>query len=244
MPLKIMVVDAEPASSKLLRSLSAPLGHTVVTFDDKQAAAQRAEAQRFDVAFVGMRSPSHEGLELVHQIRNSQPCREAIIVMLTEGEDVPTLRKAFGQGADFVLTQPLAGNRLRRMLAAMDSMEWKNRSAARMPLFTDVACIRNGRQLPMRSLNISETGMLLQPSIEAESDQEVTLEFKIAEVNASLTVPARIVRKEGAERVAVGFTTLAPEDRNAIQLYVMGRLKDLTPPRDLTGIGLRRVFRT
>jgi CheY-like chemotaxis protein len=244
MALKIMVMDSEPASSKLLRSLSAPFGHVVLTFDDLQAAGQRAEGQRFDVAFVGMRATNLAELELVRQIRNSQPNREAIIVMLTDTEDVPTLRKAFGEGADFVLTQPMAGNRLRRMLAAMDSMEWKKRGAARMPLFTEVVCTWNGRQLPMRSRNISESGMLLQGPLDTELSEEVRLEFHIAELGASLKVSARTVRKEGADRIAVGFVTLEPEDRNAIQLYVMGRLKDLTPPRDLAGVGLRRVFRT
>jgi hypothetical protein len=68
------------------------------------------------------------------------------------------------------------------------------------------------------------------------------LEFKIAEVCASLNVPARILWKEGTERLGMEFVGLAPEDRNAIQLYVMGRLKDLTPPRDLSGTGMRRLF--
>jgi hypothetical protein len=84
--------------------------------------------------------------------------------------------------------------------------------------------------------------MLLQPSMEAEVGQEVALEFKIAEVRASLSVVARVVRQEGAERMAIEFIGLAPEDQNAIQLYVMGRLKDMTPPRDLSGIGMRRLY--
>jgi c-di-GMP-binding flagellar brake protein YcgR len=96
----------------------------------------------------------------------------------------------------------------------------------------------------MRSRNISESGMLLQGPLDTELSEEVRLEFHIAELGASLKVSARTVRKEGADRIAVGFVTLEPEDRNAIQLYVMGRLKDLTPPRDLAGVGLRRVFRT
>jgi len=68
------------------------------------------------------------------------------------------------------------------------------------------------------------------------------LEFKIAEVRASLNVLARIVRKEGNERIGIALIGLALEDLNAIQLYVMGRLKDLTPPRDLSGIGMHRLF--
>ena len=68
------------------------------------------------------------------------------------------------------------------------------------------------------------------------------MEFKIAEVRASLNVLARIVRKEGNERIGIALIGLALEDLNAIQLYVMGRLKDLTPPRDLSGIGMHRLF--
>jgi len=67
------------------------------------------------------------------------------------------------------------------------------------------------------------------------------LEFKIAEVRAALTPLARVVRKEGNERAAVAFIGLAPEHHNAIQLYVMGRLKDLTPPRDLSDVRMRRL---
>jgi CheY-like chemotaxis protein len=243
MSLKIMVVDDEPVNLKLVRTLAAPLGHTVLTFDDIHQAGQRAEEQRFDVAFVGMRLPQLDGLELVRRIRNSQPNRETTVVMLNATDDIESLRKAFGEGADFVLTNPVAAASLCPMLAAMDSSGWKGkRHAARLPLFTEVNCTWNDRQFPLRSMNISESGMLLQASVDAEVGQEVGLEFKIAEVRSSLNVLARIVRKEGTERVGVAFIGLAPEDHNAIQLYVMGRLKDMSRPRDLSGIGMHRLF--
>jgi CheY-like chemotaxis protein len=243
MSLKIMVVDDEPASSQLLRVLAAPEGHTLLKFDDCPTAGDRADKQRFDVAFVGMRLPQLEGLALARRLRNSQLNRETAIVMLSPSDDIESLRKAFGDGADFVLTKPLTAARLRPMLAAMDSSGWKGRRhAARLPLFTEVLCTLDNRQFPLRSMNISETGMLLQPTLEIEVGQEVGLEFKIAEVRASLNVLVRIVRKEGTERMGVAFKGLAPEDHNAIQLYVMGRLKDLTPDRDLSDIGMHRLF--
>ncbi len=40
MSLKIMVIDNEPMSMKLLRSLAAPLHHTVLTFEDGQEAGK------------------------------------------------------------------------------------------------------------------------------------------------------------------------------------------------------------
>jgi CheY-like chemotaxis protein len=243
MPLKIMVVDDEPLSLKLIRSLAAPLNHTVIAFEDRQEAARRSEQQRFDVAFVGMRLPALDGLELIRQIRSSPANRETTVVMLSVTDDIPSLRKAFGEGVDFVLTKPLTAGRIRPMLAAMDSPGWKGkRHAARLPLITEVICTWDNRQFPLRSMNISESGMLLQASLDAEVGQEVGLEFKIAEVSAALNVLARIARREGTERLGVAFIGLAPEDHNAIQLYVMGRLKDLTPPRDFSNIGMHRLF--
>ncbi|PYU21019.1 MAG: hypothetical protein DMG30_18820 [Acidobacteria bacterium] len=244
MSLKIMVTDDEPKTTHLMRSLATPLGHTVLPFGDYQAAGQRGETQRFDVAFVGMRLPELNGLELAHRIRNSKPNRETIIVMLSATNDVGTLRRAFGEGADLVVTKPISADRLRRMLLALDLPDWKGkRHAARLPLFTEVNCTWKGRQFPLRSLNISESGMLLQPAIDAEVGQEVALEFKIAEFDASLNESARIIRKEGTRQLAVEFIRLAPENQNAIHLYVTGHLEG-PRRRESLKLGPRRLFST
>lgn len=241
MPLKIMVVDDEAKTTQLMRSLATPLGHTVMPFGDYQTAGHKGETQRFDVAFVGMRLPELGGLELARRIRNSQPNRETTIVMLSATEHIDSLRRAFGEGADLVLAEPVSAARLRTMLAAMDSPRWKGRHAARLPLFTEVHCMWGGWQFPLRGMNISESGMLLQPSLDIEVGQEVSLEFKIAEIRASLNVRARIVRKEGNERVAVEFVGLAPEDQNAIQVYVTGHLESLRP-REILNLAPQWTF--
>jgi len=245
MPLKIMIADDDPESLKLMRTLTNAFGHFVQTFDNIEEAGQCTDKQRFDVAFVGMRVPDTEGIDLAQRIRSSQLNGETSIVMLSATEDIDSLRKAFGMGANLVLTKPITSARLRPMLAVMDSPGWKSRQgAARLPLFTDVICKWDGRQFPLRSMNISETGMLLQPSVDIEVGQEVELEFKIAEVNASLQVLARIVRKDANERIGMGFIGLAPEEQNAVQLYVLGRLDALTPKRSVTDLRpSRRLFR-
>jgi CheY-like chemotaxis protein len=243
MSLRIMVVDEEPKIAQLMSAVATPLGHIVLQLGDYVVAGQRVQTQRFDVAFVGMRLPKLDGLELARQIRNSQLNRNIIIV--STADDIASLRKAFSEGADLVLTKPPAGDHLRRMLAAMDVPGWRGRRhAARLPLFTEVKVSWNDQQYPLRSsLNISASGILLQPAVDVAIGQEVALEFKIAEVRASLNVRARIIRKEGTERVALEFIGLAPEDQNAIQVYVTGRLKDPTPVRDLLKPEPKRLFR-
>jgi CheY-like chemotaxis protein len=235
MSLKIMIVDDEPANLQLLRTIAAPLYHTLFAFQDPQEAMQRADVQRFDVVFLNLGTPAQRGLELAQYIRSSSSNGEAAIIMLGSADDIVVVRTAFGQGADFVLPQPLTVARVRPMLAAMDSPGWKGkRHTARLPLFTDVHCTRGERKLSLRSLNISESGMLLQPATDLDQGQEVSLEFTIAEVSALLHVSARVVRKEGDQRVGVAFVNLAPEHRNSIQLYVMGRLRPPAAPREMT----------
>lgn len=244
MSLKIMVVDKEAVSLQLMRTLAAPLGHTVITYDDSDAARERAEQQRFDVAFVGLGVPDLDGYEVVQRIRASEPNRETTIVMLSALDDIQSLRKAFGVGADYVLTKPVGASRLNPMLAAMDSPGWKEKTrAARLPLFTEVVCTWGEKRATLRTMNISESGMLLQGTIDAEVGEDVSLDFKIGEIRAALSLEARLVRKEGSERVGVGFKHLAVEDRNAIHVYVLGRLKQLTPSRDFSDVGLRRMMR-
>jgi CheY-like chemotaxis protein len=241
MSLKIMVVDNEPVSLKVMRALAVPLGHTVLTFEDSEEAIKEVENQLFDVIFVGM--PRPDGLELARQILDSYPENETIIVMLSATDDIDMLRNAFGAGAKFVLPKPIAAARIIPMLHAMESPVWKTSShAARLPLFTKVNCRWGGGDFPMRSMNISETGMLLQSSQAVEVDQEVFLEFMLAEVSASLKVRARIVRSQGTERVAVEFIDLAPEDQNAIQLYVMGRLMQRSHSEVFSDFRKNRLF--
>ena len=241
MSLRIMVVDEEPLSLRVMKSLAVPLGHSVLALHDSQEAIQQAGKRRFDVVFLGM--PRPDGFELARGIRNAQPSRQPVVVMLSATDDIEMLRKAFGADVSFVLPKPIAATRMIPMLTAMESPRWKaTLRAARLQLFTDVICKWGDRDFLMRSMNISETGMLLQSSHDVEVGQEVSLEFKIAEVRASLRVRARIVRKEGTERVATEFIGLAPEDQNAIQLYVMGRLKQPTPPRDLSDFRMRRLL--
>jgi CheY-like chemotaxis protein len=228
MSLKIIVADNETRSAALLRSVATPLGHSVLPFQDYEAAAQKGEAQRFDVIFLGMRLPELTGIGVAHRMRASGPNQDAAIVMVTASDDIPTQRKAFGEGADFVLTEPVQGGRLHRMLSAMATPGWKKKKpAARLPLFTEVTCSWLHRKQALTCLNISESGMLLRPSLDAPAGEDVSLAFLIAEVHASVNVHARIIRKdEKAKLVGVEFLDLPPESQNAIQLYVMGHAKD------------------
>lgn len=240
MSLKVLAIDRDLAALKMLRPLGTALGHTVLTTEDYDVGAQKSESQRFDIVFLGL-DEQPEGLRTARRIRNSPINHDTTLVVLSPADDIKTLRLAFSEGADYVLPKPIAANRIRPMLAAIDSPGWKGkRPAARMPLFTPVKCLWDQQQTVLSSLNISESGMLLKPSLDLEVGHEVALEFAIAEVGGSLSATARIARKEETRSVAVEFTDLTPETRNAIQLYILGRLKEPERTKDLQGVRIPR----
>ena len=241
MSLKIMVVDDEPLTLKVMRSLIVPLGHTVLTLDRVEEASQQLEKQRFDVIFVGTSRPDE--LDFPRRIRDSQANRETPVAVLSAEGDLEILRTAFRVGATWLLPKPVTAAQVIPMLTLMATPGWKAKArAARLPLFTEVKCKWGDREFATRSMNISESGMLLQSSHDLVEGQEVSLEFKIAEARASLGVRARVIRKEGTDKIGIEFIDLAPEDQNTIRLYVMGHLKEPTRPRDLTDIRMRRLF--
>jgi CheY-like chemotaxis protein len=225
MSLKIMVADDDPVSLKAIRAVGVSAGHSVLTFESFTEAAERALEKRFDAVFAGMRLPELAGLELARQVRNSPLNQETAIVMLNATDDIESLRKAFAKGADFVLTKPVNAARILPLLAAMESPGWNGkRHAARLPLFTEVHCKCGEQEFVLQSLNISESGLLLQSPLGIDVGVELSMEFDIVDVQASLNLRGRVSRKEGEDRIGLAFIDLEPEAINAIQLYVMGRL--------------------
>lgn len=77
-------------------------------------------------------------------------------------------------------------------------------------------------------------------SLELELGQEVSWEFKIAEVRTSLDVRARMLRKVGTAQVGLEFNGLTPEQKNAILRY--GTPQGEMPTKELH-IGPGRLFR-
>ena len=226
MALTVMVVDDEPEAVKFLKSVIGPLGHEVVTFSDSREAAERSEKQKFDVVFMDMRMPELDGLGLTRRIRGSKQNTDTAIVMLTGVDQVENLREAFKEGVTLFLTKPVTPARLTSLLTAMERTKWKDkRHSARLPLLVPVNCTCGDQQLAARSANISESGILVQPAAAWDIGQEVLIEFTIFEIRASLKVRAKIVRQEGKGSMGLQFIDLAPEHRNAIQLYIMGRMK-------------------
>jgi CheY-like chemotaxis protein len=251
MSLKIMVVDDEPSVLKLIKSIVEPLGYEVLALADSRQAARRLETERFDGVVLDILMPHLDGFELARRARASPLNRGAPVLMITGLNDIDTMRKCFSLGVTFFLNKPFTCEQLYSLFsAARGSMLRERRRHARLPFCTTVECTfgkLGERHFRAVSLNLGESGMLLEPSGGLEVGQEVVLEFRLPLTRDAQeaavkgpgessfpeptppgfglrTIRAKIVRKAPPDRIAAQFANLTPEDRELIQRYIMGRV--------------------
>lgn len=251
MSLKILVVDDEPSVLKLIKSIVEPLGYEVLALADSREAARRLEGERFDGVVFDILMPHLDGFELARRARASPLNGGAPVLMITGLNDIDTMRKCFSLGVTFFLNKPFTYEQLYSLFsAARGSMLRERRRHARLPFCTTVECTFGKlREKHFRavSLNLGESGMLLEPSGGLEVGQEVVLEFTLPQTRAAQeaaakqsrkspfaeppadgsgfrTIRAKVVRKASPDRIGVQFTDLPPEDRELIQRYIMGRV--------------------
>ncbi len=133
------------------------------------------------------------------------------------------MRRAFKAGVTFFLGKPFTRERVRGLFnAALGLLLNPRRLCPRLPFRTAVDCRWRDKQIKATSVNISESGVLLEGSGEVTVGQEVDVEFLIPEALEPVRARVKVVRKEDPDRIGIRFLTLTPAEKTAIQRYITG----------------------
>ena len=108
-PLRILVVDDEPAMVGAISALVGSAGHRVVTAYDGEAALVRFEAETPDLVLLDLAMPGLDGVEVVRRIRATS--RVPIIVLTGETDELAKV-EALDAGADDYVTKPFGRQEL------------------------------------------------------------------------------------------------------------------------------------
>lgn len=223
MALKILAVDNDEEVLKLIREVAGLQGCEVSAFKTGLEAAHQVHHQKYDGAFVGASIPYMDGFVLVQLMRSSPSNNRVPIVMLTDYGDVKTMRRAFEAGVTFFLNKPLDPKRMKGLLTGMrGAMLVERRRYARLPLRTIVQYSAEKKQSKALSVNVSQTGMLLESSGGLSLGQAAELLFELPDIPGKLNPRANVVRKEPSDRTAVRFQKLSPEDQKALADFIAG----------------------
>lgn len=94
--IKILVVDDEPGALESFRMILEIKDFEVSTFSNGNEALSQAEKTTFDIAFIDLKMPIIDGLEVLKKLKVISPSTEAIIVTAYATEESQANAITFG----------------------------------------------------------------------------------------------------------------------------------------------------
>ena len=116
--LKVLMVDDDADTRRILSRLLSKCGHEVVTADSMQAALKFLENEHFDSLISDIGLPDGNGYDLVREAKKRQPLKGIALSGFGAEEDV---RQSIEAGFDYHLTKPVNFQDLRELLGTIVS---------------------------------------------------------------------------------------------------------------------------
>jgi len=104
--MKVLVVDDDKTTRKMLSLILKSKGYDIVTAENGIEALQKLGLEEINLILIDMNMPYMDGIEFTRQVRaNNQFC-EIPIIMITTEADEEEKRKAYDAGVDDYLVKP------------------------------------------------------------------------------------------------------------------------------------------
>jgi DNA-binding response OmpR family regulator len=115
-PLRILVVDDDPAMVGAISALVGVEGHQVITAYDGLTAVRRCREESPDIVLLDLAMPGPDGFSIISRLRGLGPV--PVIVVSGETGEAAKVR-ALGLGADDYLTKPFGRQELLARIGAV-----------------------------------------------------------------------------------------------------------------------------
>ena len=118
-PLRVLLVDDDPAVADTLALLLTTKGYDVRTAYDGQVAVWVAGEFRPDAVLLDLAMPSLHGYDVARRLRRQAGLRDALLVAVTGHSDPFSRPRAAGAGFDHYLVKPVDWAELEPLLTAL-----------------------------------------------------------------------------------------------------------------------------
>ncbi|MDX2455929.1 MAG: response regulator, partial [Gammaproteobacteria bacterium] len=123
---RILVVDDDVASRKLMRKTLLREGFEVIEAEDGQQALAVFDEQHPDIILLDVEMPVMDGFTACMNLRQRQHADHLPVLMVTGLEDVASVNRAYEAGATDFITKPInwpvLGHRIRYMLRSSETL--------------------------------------------------------------------------------------------------------------------------
>ncbi|HET6763970.1 MAG TPA: response regulator [Longimicrobiaceae bacterium] len=117
-PERVLLVEDDAASARVLRSILEQAGYVVATTADGMQALEQMERELPDILLLDWMLPGVSGLEVCHQVRQRWNALALPILIVTAKTDPESVYAAFDAGASDYIAKPYRGAEIRARIAA------------------------------------------------------------------------------------------------------------------------------
>ncbi len=221
---RLLAVDDEVAVLEMLGTMLRAEGAQVTECRSPQEGLERLKGHCFDGAFVDFNMPSMNGLEFVRRARESDLNRRIPLVLTTALHHSELMREGLRAGANFFLAKPIVEERLQNLVQVIQgTMQREKVRYLRVPFRSIVhGESTDGEKLRLISVNLAETGILVQTIRRLELGQRLHLELNLPGNLEPIHLPAHVVRQQGNDQVALHFDDAREGDIELIRRFMIG----------------------
>jgi two-component system, cell cycle response regulator len=162
--MKILIVEDDPGSRRLVKIRLSAAGYEVVEAEDGQIAWDLFQREPFQIVITDWMMPKIDGPGLIHNIRSSGQKSYTYIIMLTALTDKPRVVIGLESGADEYLTKPFNSKELIARVA----------SGMRV-LRLEEQLMQARQQMEALAMHDSLTGLLNRRAIEEYAEAEFNM---------------------------------------------------------------------
>lgn len=121
--LRVLILEDNAIASKILQRYVERLGCDFIATEDPLEAIEKNKARSFDLAFVDLRNPVMDGMEVAKQLRLQSPSLR--LVAVTAFVESFTREQCLQAGFHELLLKPLSIEQIESSLGALFQHEWQ-----------------------------------------------------------------------------------------------------------------------
>lgn len=104
---RILIIDDDLETIKLLESIVKMDGHTTASVNDSKKAANEVESFMPDLVLLDIMMPEINGLAICKLIKSNPKTKNVKVIMISALSDDGTKRESLNVGADHFVTKPI-----------------------------------------------------------------------------------------------------------------------------------------
>jgi two-component system cell cycle response regulator DivK len=116
---KILIVEDDPRSLKMIRMTLRPYGYSLLEATDGEEALKVARSDKPDLIIMDLRLPKVSGLEVTRQLRQMSDLNHISIIAITAYAMKGDKEKAISAGCDAYVAKPINTRELPRLITEM-----------------------------------------------------------------------------------------------------------------------------